>query len=169
MKNKNNIKWILMILLISGYCIYFYFDEILLYLLSENLISLKYTGYVGKNSTVHKTDLVIAIVVWIISLITKTKYRLHGNNSFTIYTAITIICFFCGTYNDVAHRIAWYFMLMEFVMLLMQLHRVKSKEIKTLCVYALITFLLIRFVHFALADNALAGTVPYTSKYLGIY
>jgi hypothetical protein len=169
MKKNIYIIWILIILLISGYCIYFYFDKILLYLFSENLVSVKYIGYVGKSSTVHKTDLVIAIVVLIISLITKTKYKLHGNNSFIIYTTITIICFLCGAYNDVAHRIAWYLMLMEFVMLLMRLHRIKSKEIKTLCVYVLITFLLIRFVHFALADNALSGTIPYTSKYLRIY
>jgi hypothetical protein len=170
-KNKSSIKWILIIILVCGGCIYFYFDEILIYLISKGLISQHYelyAGYVGKNAGVHKTDLVITIIIWMISLITKTKYRLHGNNSFTIYTSITIICLFCGVYNDVAHRIALYVILMEFVMLLMHLHRFKLKRKRTFCVYLLILFLLVRFVNFSLSDNAFSGTVPYTSKYLGI-
>jgi hypothetical protein len=162
--NKNSFRIVTVFILLLSLCLYIYFENIILYGISTGIINSFYLIYIDQIvSGFNITEKILVVFLWIISKIidiTRNGSMEKQNDIISVFSIVSMLFLFCGVYNIVSQRIALYFILIEFIILLKKIFNF-NLTIRILFSSCLFLILIIRWLHYAHAIDAYSGTIPY--------
>lgn len=161
---KGNIKIsTLLIVCFAGIAFFYAFPFIITALSNWGFFPSKYLRYADSTNSAHKIDLLLLFLLWFITFIGNRSPQII--NIIRIFLILTFFFYLCGVYNDVAARIARYYLL--FTMLIITAFAKQSPKTKNfISAYVIFLFLVLYFYQTITTD--MAGALPYTSQKLGI-
>lgn len=150
---------------IGGILFSIFFPIILEMLINYGLINSKYVRYLNQDFATHKIDFILSGVIYLVTFIGQSKDS-KNRERIRVLAILTIILTMCGTYNDVASRVAMYIYIYAFLIIFtysQTLHTSKQK----LNLFLISSIVTLRFVYISITTDY-SETIPYTSKILGI-
>lgn len=154
----------ILMIIIGGFLLYVFFPTIINFFISYGILPHKYVKYTEAEFSTHKIDLILALLCFCCSKINKKETQI--NQEIKILSIIVFFMLLCGSYNDVAQRIAYYYNYFLYIKILMLFYKCKpllEKKYSTIAV----SMALIAYVYLAITYG-FAEAIPYTSKILGI-
>ena len=160
---KNEIKkHHLIVTLLLGTICFLCFPVIIHSLIGLGLLAAKYIRYVDDSNKAHTINLVILVALSLV--VSLSSNRKAQNNMLYFMFIIIFFMYLCGVYNDVATRVAWYYLLFAAILALKLSSQIPNKNILKNIVVALFT---IQFVYLSIFTS-FADAIPYTSTVLKI-
>jgi hypothetical protein len=155
--------WTYIIFICSGGLLFSFFPRIITQLINLGVLSSKYIMYIDKEYEVHKTDWLLSILCFLYALFYHKDKCL--SQEIKVFSIITFFLLLCGVYNDVAQRVALYYILFLFVKMAMMFRGQKGNEFLH---ETIATCILLSIYFFLAIKYKISDTIPYTSKVLGI-
>lgn len=156
-KNKH-----LILVFIIGFVSFVCFPFILQALIDWGLLASKYLRYADDTNKAHTINLIILGILYL--TIKFQAIRKKNNNIIFLFLIIVLFMYLCGVYNDVATRVAWYYLLFASLLILKFAKQMRSATFLQSWVVLLFAF---QFVYLSITTN-FADAIPYTSKELRI-
>ena len=150
--------------IILGVAFYMLFPVIINFLITNGLINSKYERYMNAEYSFHKIDALIMVFMYVITLLNSGNRAYKYNNVLKLFIIASIFIILCGQYNDVATRMAVYFILFIFV----NISRLASISYNGKSMMQYLLFLLLLQYFYLASTTGFSEVIPYTSKQLGI-
>lgn len=147
---------------ILGLICFICFPIIIRALIDIGLMATKYERYLDDTFKVHSINIVILFCLFfLLSLFGKKTIQV---NLVKLLLILVFFMYMCGVYNDVATRVAWYYLL--FAALLM-VKIFKQQKNRVLPINIVLILFSIQFIYLSIVTT-FADAIPYTSKELKI-
>lgn len=151
----------LFFIFILGIICFIYFPAIIQMLINWGLLAEKYIRYADKSYNAHTINIVIIVAIY---MTIKLMSKRNKNNIIYLFLIIVFFMYLCGVYNDVATRVAWYYLLFA-ALLIMRLAR--KLPMKSAMQISIVILFAIQFVYLSITTT-FADAIPYTSSELNI-
>ncbi len=161
------------VLALLGVGLYFFFPSLVPWGISIGVIEPKYMRYVDDSFSTHKNNMAFfAFTFFYFFLISKIKNLTPLLKYKQVLICSLSICAFmielCGSYNDVASRVAKYIFLLILVLWFDFFPAFQEKWRINRHVVLLVAFMFVYFLYNSQSPDGLANTIPYRSSILGI-